>query len=85
MIAAVGYFGQAAERDDADAPAQAGLSLSSFAAALYGAGPFRELLPRSKAAALRAVQLDDGLADGHAALANVILLQDWDWAGAERE
>lgn len=85
MTAAVSYFDQAVERDRSYAPAQAGLSLSVFVAALYGAGPFRGLLPRSKAAALRAVELDDGPADGHTALGNAFRVQDWNWKGAEHQ
>ncbi len=43
----------------------------------------RTSMPRARAAAERALELDDELAPAHAALAAVRLWYDWDWAGAE--
>ncbi len=42
-------------------------------------------MPKAKAAAVRAVELDDKLAEAHASLAVVKFFYDWDWPGAERE
>ena len=42
-------------------------------------------MPKAKEAALRALSLDDGLAEAHAALGLILLLYDYDFAGAERE
>jgi tetratricopeptide (TPR) repeat protein len=42
-------------------------------------------MPKAKTAAMRAIELDDSLAEAHAALGYVKLTFDWDWAGAERE
>lgn len=42
-------------------------------------------IPLARAAALKALELDDALSDAHAALAQVKFLADWDWAGAEKE
>jgi len=78
-------FFQAAGRDTTYAPAHAGLSLAYFTAALYNVRPYQDVLPMAKAAAQRALALDDSLPDAHAALASVILVLDWDWAGADRE
>ena len=44
-----------------------------------------ELYPKSKAALLNAIRLDDDLADAHASLAYVLFSFDWNWSGAERE
>jgi serine/threonine-protein kinase len=44
----------------------------------------REFLPKSEAAAMKALELDDRLAEAHLALANVKTHQ-WDWAAAEQE
>jgi len=44
-----------------------------------------EAIPQAKAAAEKAIQLDDTLADGHNSLAYTKLLYDWDWAGSEAE
>jgi tetratricopeptide (TPR) repeat protein len=42
-------------------------------------------MPKAKAAAMRAIELDDSLAEAHASLGYVKLTFDWDWTGAERE
>jgi tetratricopeptide (TPR) repeat protein len=42
-------------------------------------------MPLAGAAALRSVELDDSLAEGHSSLALVHLMYDWDWPGAEKE
>jgi len=47
--------------------------------------PDQDALPKAKAAALKAVELDDGLAEAHAALAAALFWYDYDWAGAEKE
>jgi tetratricopeptide (TPR) repeat protein len=44
-----------------------------------------ELAPKAKAAARKAIELDETLADPHAALALVLSQYDWDWRGAELE
>jgi serine/threonine protein kinase/Tfp pilus assembly protein PilF len=46
-------------------------------------GPPRETRPRAKAAAERALALDDSLAEAHTSLAMIRFVFDWDWAGAE--
>jgi hypothetical protein len=40
---------------------------------------------KAKAAALKAIELDDTLAEAHMALGWVHLAYDWDWSGAENE
>src|SRR5213594_3230136 len=40
---------------------------------------------KAKAAVTRALEIDDGLAEAHASLADIRRFYDWDWAGAERE
>src|SRR5262249_31258598 len=47
--------------------------------------PPREALNRAKAAAIRALSLDDQLAEAHASLAWVHFQLDWDWVGADNE
>jgi tetratricopeptide (TPR) repeat protein len=42
-------------------------------------------MPKAKAAAERALELDETLAEAHASLARVLAAYEWDWAGAERE
>ncbi len=52
-------------------------------AAIYSIGSPGEYFPQAKAAAIKALQLDDSVAEAHAALAFTTLLCDWDWTGAE--
>jgi TolB-like protein/DNA-binding winged helix-turn-helix (wHTH) protein/tetratricopeptide (TPR) repeat protein len=76
------YFQQAIQRAPNYALAYVGL------ANVYIQGsdlPPAEAMPRAKAAASTALQLDEGLGEAHAALALCLFWYDWDWAGAERE
>jgi len=82
---AIQRFNQAIEKDPAFAPAHSGLAETYLVAGTYGAIPNDEALARGKAAAARALQLDDALASAHYALATIHTWYDWDWAGAERE
>ncbi len=83
----LGYFEQAIEKDSGYALAYAGLADSytslSFPG-LKGMAP-REAMPKAKAAALKALKLDDTLAEAHSSLAVVQFFFDWDWSAAERE
>jgi len=72
-------------KDPAYAPAHSGLAETELVAGTYGAIPNEEALARGKAAAARALQLDDRLASAHYALATIHTWYDWDWAGADRE
>ena len=42
-------------------------------------------MPKAKAAAMRALELDETLAEAHTSLARVLAAYDWDWPGAEKE
>jgi TolB-like protein/lipopolysaccharide biosynthesis regulator YciM len=68
---ALGYFEQAAEKDPRYALAYAGMADSCFLIPVYGAGTPQEYLPRARAAAEKAVELDDTLAEAHTSLAYV--------------
>jgi TolB-like protein/Flp pilus assembly protein TadD len=76
------YLHEAVEKDPGDALAYAGLALG-YATIGHGPAPPPDAWSRARAAALRAVQLDPTLAEAHAALADVKLYYEWDWAGAE--
>ena len=47
--------------------------------------PPRQVMPQAKAAALKALQLDDSLSATHAVLCWIYTVYEWDWPGAERE
>jgi len=80
------YFQQAIDKDPGYAMAYVGLadSYNTLGALLNYASP-RETLPKAKAAATKALELDKTLGDAHAALAIVEWFYDWDWSTAERE
>ena len=82
---AIEHFNGRSRSDPEFAPAYSGLSETYLVAGAYGAVPTEEALTRGKAAAAKALQLDETLASAHYALATAHTWYDWDWAGAERE
>jgi serine/threonine-protein kinase len=82
---AIEYFHQAIEKDPSYALAYAGIADCYNLLSAYGILPPKESVPVAKQAAMRALDLDSDVAEGHEALAHVKMLYDWDWAGAEIE
>jgi serine/threonine-protein kinase len=82
---AIEYFEQARERDPGYALAYAGLADCYALLGDYGFLPPRDAYPKAKAAAEKALELDDTLAEAHTSLAFAKVQYDWDWPGAERE
>jgi tetratricopeptide (TPR) repeat protein len=82
---AVDYFTQAIVRDPGYAKAYAGLADSYNLLREYSAMPDSEAYPRALAAANKAVELDDNLAEAHISAAFVTFFWNWDAAGSERE
>jgi eukaryotic-like serine/threonine-protein kinase len=78
------FFQQAIARDPGYALAYAGLADSYLLVAFYGASPPKQILPKARDAAKRALEIDDSLAEAHALVADLQYLFEWDWAGAER-
>lgn len=81
----IAYFEQAIERDPSNALAYAGLADSYFVRAISGALPTADAMPKAKAAALKALELDDSLAEAHTSLAQVTANYEWNWEKAEAE
>lgn len=81
----LGHFQEAVARDPNFAPAYSGTAQAYFNLADRGCTSQEEAFPKSKAAALKAVQLDPGFADGHASLAELAFYYEWDWPNAEKE
>ena len=77
------YFRDAIEADPSFASAHTGLADSFFTLATNVPLPPKEAMPKAKAAAMRAIEIDDGLAQAWASLAAVRWWYEWDWAGAE--
>jgi TolB-like protein/Tfp pilus assembly protein PilF len=79
------YFQQAIEKDPSYALAYAGLAQSYALFNFYEVLPPSESCPKAKAAALKALDIDETLAEPHAALGWTKMTCDWDWPGSERE
>jgi eukaryotic-like serine/threonine-protein kinase len=80
---AVQLYEQAIGTDPGYALAYSGLADCHQLLALYSMVPPREGMPKAKAAALKALEMDDRLAEAHTSLAYVKLAYDWDWPGAQ--
>jgi len=82
--AGVQYFERALEADADYALAHVGLAHAYRMHALSLEMPPDEVGPKAKAAALRAVDIDETLAEAHAVLAFNVYWFDWAWSTAER-
>jgi TolB-like protein/DNA-binding winged helix-turn-helix (wHTH) protein/Tfp pilus assembly protein PilF len=82
---ATAWFQQAIEKDPQYARAYAGLADSYSMMSAYGLAPANDCMPKARAAALKALQIDDSLAEAHTSLALTAQNYDWDWQTAEKE
>ena len=81
---ALDYFQQAIQKDVEYAPAYAGVADAYTAMRGVYTAP-SEVMPKAKAAALKAVALDETLPEAHVSLGGVLMFYDYDWPNAERE
>ena len=81
---AIEYFHQAASKDPAYALAQVGLADTYTYFSFFDVLPPREAMPKAKAAAARALEIDDRLGEAHISLGYVSYMYDWDWPAAGR-
>jgi serine/threonine-protein kinase len=79
------YFRQVLEADPNMALAYTGLADAHHMLALYGVAPPREVYPKAREAATRAIEIAPDLAEAHVSAAHVAFCYDYDWATAERE
>jgi TolB-like protein/Flp pilus assembly protein TadD len=79
------YFQRAIEKEPGYALAYAGLADSYALLADYSLMAPKEAYPRAKAAALKAMEMEERLPEAHTSLGHINGRYDWDWAGAERE
>jgi serine/threonine protein kinase/tetratricopeptide (TPR) repeat protein len=82
---AIALCEQAIEVDPKYAAAYAWLSLIYSHLVYFGYSDVAEFYPRARAAAKKALELDDTLAEAHFSLGMVLLRQSWDFSGSERE
>ena len=85
LTKAIEYFQQAVKKDPGYALPHAGAAdcYAVLAATIVGAVPSKDVAPQAKAEALKAIELDDTLAEAYTALATIKFNYDWDWVAAE--
>jgi TolB-like protein/Flp pilus assembly protein TadD len=81
---AIDYFQEAIERDPGYALAYTGMA-DSYSLLGYYHLPPKEVYPKASAAALKALEIDETLAEAHASLGLVKFLYDWTFPEAEKE
>lgn len=83
---ALEYYSQAIKKDPGYAVAYAGMS-DTYSGMTFEAEMLtpEEGCEKAKAAARKALELDDSIGEGHYALGSTVINCDWDWAGAEKE
>ncbi|MEO6725387.1 MAG: protein kinase [Blastocatellia bacterium] len=82
---AIEHFNAAIDLDDEYALAHAGLADCYVLLGVYGTAPPRAIMPKAKAAAMKALEIDEHLAEAHASLGAIHTWYDWDWTAAEAE
>jgi tetratricopeptide (TPR) repeat protein len=79
------YFQKAIDNDPNYAPAYAGLADAYNKLSGFNALAPKDGYPKATAAALKALEIDDNLAEAHTSFGTVNFFYNWDWLGAERE
>jgi len=82
---AIRYFEEAIENDPRYALAWAGIADSYSVLGEYGNIPRRDLYPKVEAAAIKALEIDNQLAEVHTSYASLLMLGKWDWVNSEQE
>ena len=82
---AIEYFQQAIAKDPGYALAYSGLADSYTLLGNFYLLPAREVYPKTRDAATKALELDEKLAEAHTSLAAFKTWYEWDWKGADRE
>lgn len=85
LVKSVEYYEQAVELDPGFALAYAALADSYVLLSGYAVSTPQESFPKAKIAALKAIELDESLAEAHCALAYVLFNYDWNFEESEKE
>ncbi|MCM3903213.1 MAG: tetratricopeptide repeat-containing serine/threonine-protein kinase [Pyrinomonadaceae bacterium] len=85
LTKSVVYFNQAIEKDPSYALAYVGLADAYVVIPYYSVGSPRDSYPKAKAAARRALEIDDTLAEAHTTMAAVLMNFDWNLPESNRE
>ena len=80
------YFEESVKKDPSYAVAYAGLAdaYNQLANPILEIAPQTLVIPKVKAAATKALELDDSLAEAHISIGRIQFYYDWDWTGAEK-
>ncbi|UCG92674.1 MAG: tetratricopeptide repeat protein [candidate division WOR-3 bacterium] len=79
------YFEQAIKKDPGYALAYSGLADCYILLPWYSGLPPKKVVAKAKESAIKALELNDTLAEAHTSLAYAMTTHEWDWSGAERE
>jgi TolB-like protein/DNA-binding winged helix-turn-helix (wHTH) protein len=82
---AVQYFEQAVAKGSSSARAYAGLAKGYAILSAYSNPSDAEVMPKARAAALKALEIDESSSEAHTALALIVQNHDWDWQTSEKE
>ncbi|OGC79824.1 MAG: hypothetical protein A2W07_06560, partial [candidate division Zixibacteria bacterium RBG_16_43_9] len=82
---AIEHFNLAINKEPDYALAYAGLAYAYMLLAFYAQVSAKEAYPKAKQAALKAIELDDQLAEAHESLGTVSAYLEWNWESGERE
>ena len=82
---AIASFEQSINKDPHYAPAYAGLADSYALMGTYNWAPSKLVMPKARAAAMKALSINENLAEAHVSLALITETYDWDWQTAEKE
>ncbi len=81
---AIRFFQQALDIDPADARSYAGISTCYATAGHFDFMPPQQAFPKAKAAAQKALELNDSLAEAQTSIGLVLMFHDWDWKAADQ-
>ena len=84
LARAVEYFNQAIDKDPNYARAYSGLADSYFLQVVYAGRTVEDLYQQELAAAQKALELDDTLAEAHTSMGRITGMHGWDWSLGER-
>jgi serine/threonine-protein kinase len=82
---AIEFFEKAIEKEPNYAPAYAGMTSSWGFLWFLGFLPAEQAVPQMKAAAIKALEMDENLAEAHLSQAMISFFYDWEWQKAEQE
>ena len=82
LARAIEHFEQSVRLDPSYAAAYAGLSHAWWWRGIWGATTFKQVESPSRAAAVKALELDPGLPEAHVSVGRIKFGHEWDWSGA---